>query len=165
MTLSFGGSEISKRKFFSGHAVQEEQLLVAGYWLLYLDRSLVPDADGIIFVRRVGKHSPNHIASHRCENLKSGTVVCISHTWRGSQTKRVTQRDANKIHFQYFIFRRRRVTNCGTESNICSRKYITNFWNYKKAALCASPRSSLYIVYKTGRIMVSFCPSVSMFNS
>ena len=80
---SFDGSEISKEKsalIFRGHAVQEAQLLVTDYWLNYLDRCSIPDAAGITLIRRVGNQSPDRTASHRCGNLKSGTVVCISHT-------------------------------------------------------------------------------------
>jgi hypothetical protein len=56
-------------------------LLLTGCWLFYLVRCSIPDAEGITFFRRVGNQSPNHTASHRCKNLKSGTVGCISHTW------------------------------------------------------------------------------------
>ena len=73
---SFGGSDVSKGKaaiIFRGHAIQEEQLLVSGYSTWIVIQSLTLTA--ITFFRRVGNQSQKHIASHRCENLKFGTVI------------------------------------------------------------------------------------------
>ena len=62
------------------HGPMQVKLLVTGYWQFYLDRSSIPDAEDIMFFRRVGKQSPNYSVSHCCKNLKSGTVDCISYT-------------------------------------------------------------------------------------